>query len=109
MNGIVNQKVDKPEILDVGVIYKLVDIYCVNIEKRIAIVGGLQLQEDAVKYIWLPESLVRNVKDEEQFANMIMANIKKSKFLYCVYKGSGLNKSGRKFYDMAWVRNSSRV
>jgi hypothetical protein len=105
VDDIVNRKILKAESLMLGTIYKLVDIYKLDVNGRVAVVGGLKADEDDVIYVWLPELLLRNVDNKENFVNVLKRGIESNKFLYVVYKGMGTNTFGNKFYDIAWVRN----
>ncbi|KAK3929160.1 Ras GTPase-activating protein 3, partial [Frankliniella fusca] len=60
LNEPVNRVIQKVSEMKVGVIYELVDIYSINVDNRLAIVGGFQLEDEDIMYVWLPVSLVRN-------------------------------------------------
>lgn len=76
---------------------------------RLAPVGGFQHGDEEVIYVWMPTSLVLNVRDMIRFTNDLMKGIKSGKYLYAVYKGEGNSKGGNAFHDMSWVRNTKNA
>ncbi|KAK3918964.1 Protein TIC 214 [Frankliniella fusca] len=77
--------IQKVSEMKVGEIYQLVDIYSIQVEDRLAIVGGFQLENEGIMYVWLPSSLVKNY-DAKKVVEL-KDKISKGKKGYAVFNG----------------------
>jgi len=89
--------------MDIGKVYELVDIYSIDIEDRLAVVGGFRPENSTMStsYVWLPASLCRNFDKKKVL--QLKASIKKGKKGRAVYKGLKSLRYGTPVYDMEWV------
>ena len=93
--------------MTVGRTYKLMDIYTVKIEGRLAVVGGV-VDEGSGSctpvYVWMPTSLVRNFTEE--IVRSVAKSMAGGRVARFVYKGMKPGKGGMEYYDAEWVKNA---
>jgi len=98
-----NRLILKPSDLSIGVVYQLVDIYCMVVDNRVAIVGGFSdnVRND-IQHVWMPTSLVRNY--DEKKVRELKEKIDSGKKGYAMYRGEKSTKYGTMSYDFVWVK-----
>ncbi|KAK3914852.1 Early transcription factor 70 kDa subunit [Frankliniella fusca] len=104
LNEPTERVIQKVSEMKIGEIYQLVDIYSMQIEDRLAVVGGFQLDEEPVIYVWMPTSLVRNY-DAKKVLDL-KAKISNGKKGYAVYRGMKATKYNTSSYDIVWVQKN---
>lgn len=103
MSGTVNRVIEKPSVLEIGFKYQVVEMYCVKVEGRTAIVGKLTRDgSPGAVYVWLSSSLTRNLSEADVVK--LNAKLQQGKKAFCVYSGTIPNKYGNQSYRMDWVK-----
>ncbi|KAK3910114.1 Ribosome biogenesis protein BOP1-like protein [Frankliniella fusca] len=94
--------IHKASAMKVDCIYQLVDIYSLVVEDRLAVVGGFQLGDEDVLYVWMPISLARNYDAKKVLE--LKSKLEKGKKGYAMFRGMKQTKYGTESYDVVWVQ-----
>lgn len=102
LDGTVNRVIEKCDVLQVGLIYRMVDVYSLRIDGRIAYVGGVRREEDdECIYIWLPTGLSKNFTEKKVVD--LKLSLEKGKKAYLMYKGMKKTQYGTNAFDICWM------
>lgn len=94
--------IEKCDVLQVGLIYRMVDVYSMRIGGRIAYVGGVRKEEeDEYIYICLPTGLSKKFT-KKKVVDLKMG-LEKGKKAYLMFKGMKKTQYGSTTFDICWV------
>ena len=105
LNGTVNRKIENCKKLQVGGLYRIVDIYHIRVDGRLAIVGGVVSESEGsgTVYVWMPTSLIRNFN--EQTVATVKKSVDAGKVARFKYNGMKVGRNGE-YYDAEWVKKA---